>query len=93
MSEVAKHIRVRGRVQGVFFRAWTVQQAEALGVSGWVRNRRDGSVEIVAAGAEPAVHSLIERVRQGPPVAEVESLEVDDSPEEVPAGFSKRPTF
>lgn len=92
MSEVAKHIRVTGRVQGVFFRAWTVQQAEALGVNGWVRNRRDGSVEILAAGAEPAVHSLIERCRQGPPVAEVEKLEVEDSLEEVPAGFSKRPT-
>jgi len=81
-----------GRVQGVFFRAWTVEQALALGVSGWVRNRRDGSVEMEAHGEAEAVEALIERCRHGPPHAKVESVEVDASQGEPPAGFTTAPT-
>jgi len=75
-------------VQGVFFRNWTMQQARSLGVRGWVRNRQDGSVELVAYGEDEAVEALIAACRIGPPTAQVERIEVEpaegDGP---PAGF------
>jgi acylphosphatase len=83
---------IQGRVQGVFFRAWTVEQARELGVSGWVRNRRDGSVEFEAFGDEAAVEALIERCREGPPSARVERIELSEAEGETPEGFSTRPT-
>ena len=75
---IARHVRVVGRVQGVFFRGWTKEQADALGVAGWVRNCPDGSVEALLSGSAPAVADLIERMRRGPPGAVVASLEVSD---------------
>jgi acylphosphatase len=69
---------VTGRVQGVFFRAWTREQARELGVSGWVRNCADGSVEAHFEGDEEAVKALIERLHDGPPAARVETVEVDE---------------
>lgn len=63
-----------GRVQGVFFRAWTRDQARELGVNGWVRNCADGSVEAHLEGDEPAVEALIERMRNGPRAACVAEL-------------------
>ena len=92
MADVAKRIRVTGRVQGVFYRNWTVEQARSLGVAGWVRNRRDGRVEILAAGEEEAVEALIGLCREGPPAAMVESVEVENSAEEAPSPFTKLPT-
>jgi acylphosphatase len=66
MSDVIRHVRVRGRVQGVGFRAF-VEDAVALhGIEGWVRNRRDGSVEAVFAGAPDAVRAVVEACRRGP---------------------------
>ena len=62
MGEVARHVRVTGRVQGVFYRAWTREQAHALGVHGWVRNCPDGSVEAHAEGDEQAVEELVVRM-------------------------------
>ncbi|HEU0310369.1 MAG TPA: acylphosphatase [Sphingomicrobium sp.] len=73
---VGRRVRVTGRVQGVWFRAWTQQQANELGVSGWVRNAADGSVEAHLAGEEGAVAELIERLREGPPSAVVSRVEV-----------------
>ncbi|MGH6705936.1 MAG: acylphosphatase [Sphingomicrobium sp.] len=84
MARIAKSVRVTGFVQGVFFRAWTKEQAEALGVSGWVRNCHDGSVEALVAGEEAAVEAMIERMRRGPPGANVEQL--TEEPVEVSAG-------
>ena len=92
MADVAKRIRVKGRVQGVFYRNWTVEQARALDVAGWVRNRRDGSVEILAAGEGQAVEALIGLCREGPPAAMVESVEVEESPEKAAPPFTKLPT-
>ncbi len=83
---------VRGRVQGVWFRGWTVDQAEALGLDGWVRNRRDGDVEILVSGPDAAVGELIARCREGPPAAGVERVEVEETDETVPPGFAQRPT-
>jgi acylphosphatase len=68
---------VRGRVQGVFFRAATAQEARGLGLSGWVRNRTDGSVEIRAEGAHRNLEMLLAWAHQGPPAARVEDVEVE----------------
>jgi acylphosphatase len=92
MADVTRHLRIHGRVQGVFFRGWTVSEAERLGLRGWVRNRYDGSVELVASGAAAAVTELIERCRTGPPAARVDEVEVSDSDEAVADGFATRPT-
>ncbi|MES2119532.1 MAG: acylphosphatase [Pseudomonadota bacterium] len=82
---IARRVRVTGRVQGVFFRAWTRQQAQALGVAGWVRNCDDGSVEAHVEGEGAAVDRLVERLAQGPQHARVDDLQVDDArPECVP---------
>jgi len=90
---VTRHLAVRGRVQGVFYRGWTVDQATELGLAGWVRNRRDGSVEILAEGPEEAVAALIERCRHGPPAARVDHVEVEEADEPAPPGFTQRPTL
>jgi acylphosphatase len=76
-------VRIRGRVQGVFFRAEAEARAQALGVKGWIRNAGDGSVEAVFEGADEQVGSLLEWCRRGPAAAGVE--EVDVAREE-PAG-------
>ncbi len=62
---------VSGRVQGVWFRAWTTEKAQALGLDGWVRNRRDGSVEAVFSGDETAVDEMVVACGKGPPLARV----------------------
>ena len=82
-----RRARVHGRVQGVFFRAWTVDKARALGVRGWVRNRRDGSVELEAYGEAEAVETLIAACRAGPPAAAVERLEVEEAEGQGPPDF------
>ena len=58
MAEIGRRLRIFGAVQGVFYRAWTMQQAQMLGVTGWVRNRRDGSVEILASGTAATLEQL-----------------------------------
>jgi len=64
-------VRVTGRVQGVGFRAWTVREAQTLGLEGWVRNEPDGSVRAVIAGGEGAVAAMLEAFAHGPPGAAV----------------------
>ena len=66
---------VQGRVQGVGYRYFVLQEAEALGVSGFARNRPDGSVEVVAEGSDEALHDLEDRLRQGPAFAQVTCLD------------------
>lgn len=72
---VARHVRVSGRVQGVWFRAWTKEQATALAIGGWVRNCDDGSVEAHLEGEAAAVDQLVEKMRRGPPGARVDDLQ------------------
>lgn len=82
---VARRIVVTGRVQGVAFRDATRRRAGELGVAGWVRNRADGSVEVVAEGAATAVDALVAFCREGPRAARVEGAEVADAS---PAGLA-----
>ncbi|MEA3029435.1 MAG: acylphosphatase [Sphingomonadales bacterium] len=90
---VRRRLNIHGRVQGVWYRGWAVDQARALGLDGWVRNRRDGSVEMLIEGGEEAVAAMIERCHVGPPAARVERIEVADSDEAVPPGFVSRETL
>ncbi len=85
-------LHVTGRVQGVFFRDWTVGEATRLGLDGWVRNRRDGSVEILAAGPAAAIEALAALCHRGPPAAEVRGVAQADSAEAVLPGFRRAPT-
>jgi acylphosphatase len=80
MSDVIRHVLIKGTVQGVGFRYWTRRAATARGLQGWVRNRRDGTVEAVFAGAERAVADMIKLCRRGPDAAWVDS--VDEKPAE-----------
>jgi acylphosphatase len=90
MADAARRIRVTGRVQGVFFRDWAQQQARELGVSGWVRNCSDGSVEAHLEGEDSAVDQLVGRMRQGPPSARVEDVRVEEAEPEGFSGFQVR---
>ena len=79
MSHVARHVRVIGLVQGVFFRAWAAEQAGKLGVRGWIRNAHDGSVEAHLEGEKWPVQQLIDLLHQGPPSAQVEQVDIEDA--------------
>jgi acylphosphatase len=83
---------VEGRVQGVGYRWWAVREAVALGLEGWVRNRRDGKVELLVIGEKGAMQRLAELCHEGPPGARV--LRVDRSPakDDGSQGFHERPT-
>ncbi len=81
---------VSGRVQGVWYRAWTKQQAKSRGLSGWVRNLNDGTVEAVFSGTDEMVASMLEACNIGPPLARVERVDIE--PCDTPAdGFSNPP--
>ena len=71
------HFLIRGRVQGVCYRMFACDEAARLGLTGWVRNLRDGSVEVVAEGDEGALRELVTWCRQGPPAARVTDVEAD----------------
>ncbi|MCP1335226.1 acylphosphatase [Futiania mangrovi] len=90
----AIRIHVRGRVQGVGFRAFVERRAQMLGLSGWVRNRADGSVEAVAAGPQESLDDLVAACREGPRAARVSAVEVlaeADAPQT--RDFAVRPTL
>lgn len=90
---IARRIVVHGRVQGVGFRYATVEAARALGVDGWVRNRRDGTVEAWLQGPADAVERAIAWARRGPPAARVERVDIEETgPSPGLAGFSQAPT-
>lgn len=86
------HVIVRGMVQGVGFRMFVEREAKALGLDGWVRNRRDGTVEAVIAGEGAAVERLLEALKAGPPASDVEGLTVSPHEGPAPTGFEVRRT-
>ena len=92
MPIIARHLAIQGRVQGVFYRDWAIRTAQALGVTGWIRNRADGSVEALAIGAPDAVDSFIAHCRGGSPSARVDTLTVTKAEPEPLTGFERRPT-
>lgn len=93
-NTVTKNLRIYGRVQGVSYRYWTQTTALGLGLSGWVRNRSDSSVEAMVHGDEDTVQKLITACNDGPPMAEVEKINIADaSGDEWFDGFEIKPTL
>jgi len=88
----AVHVSISGRVQGVGFRAFVVDEAEALGLDGWVRNRRDGTVEAVFAGDEGDIQHILMELNAGPPAAAVADVRTGPYEGPMPRGFSTLPT-
>ncbi|WP_029007928.1 acylphosphatase [Azospirillum halopraeferens] len=88
----AVRVRIHGRVQGVWYRGWTVERATGLGLRGWVRNRADGTVEAVFAGSGDAVERMLVDCRAGPPAARVVHIAVEPAEDPGPGGFAQRPT-
>ena len=98
MSDVVRHVMIHGRVQGVGFRYWTTCEAIKLGLTGWVRNRRDGRVEAIIGGSSIVVDEAIREIGIGPAGSRVESLQAESlhlKPQEqnqLRYGFSILPT-
>ena len=78
MAKTTRHVIISGRVQGVWFRGWTKQQASSLGLTGWVRNRRDGTVEAIFQGDAADIDAMLNACWQGPPAASVVDIRVAD---------------
>lgn len=76
MDTVRAHVYIEGRVQGVFFRDWTVRQAHGPALTGWVRNLEDGRVEAVFEGSKGKVKEMVEKCKKGPPLSKVEHIDV-----------------
>lgn len=87
---IALRLTIHGRVQGVFYRNWTVHTARQLGLAGWVRNCPDGSVAAHLEGDEAIVLRMIELMRSGPPNARVDRIEEHECPPEQLASFDRR---
>lgn len=77
------HVSIRGRVQGVGYRAWTADEARRRGLEGWVRNRRDGSVEAVLSGAEDVIADMLAACRRGPSSARVDTVDASPASDEM----------
>lgn len=84
-------VRIEGRVQGVWYRGWTVEQAQGRGLAGWVRNCADGAVEAVFSGPARLVDEMIDACRNGPPAARVDRVDCTPAEPPVAAGFHQRP--
>jgi acylphosphatase len=89
----AVHVVITGRVQGVGFRASVVDEASALGLDGWVRNRRDGTVEAVFCGDEGEIQHILMELNAGPPAAAVTDVRTGPYEGPMPSGFSALPTI
>jgi acylphosphatase len=87
-NDDAAMVRITGRVQGVGFRAWTREEANQLGLTGWVRNEPDGSVLALLSGSPAGISQMLERFRHGPPAASVSGVERQPAASaEKPVGF------
>ena len=90
---VVFRLSIAGRVQGVGFRAFVVARAQAHGLRGWVRNRRNGSVEALLIGESDAVAAMIEECGRGPSLARVDRVEKLAASDDGSTGFTERPTI
>lgn len=89
---LALRLRIKGRVQGVGYRDWAIQEARALGLAGWVRNRVDGSVEALVTGTVADVEAFILRAGEGPRLAQVTVIEHETAEAPQGSGFRRLPT-
>lgn len=92
MADISVRVRIDGRVQAVWYRGWTVDEATARGLRGWVRNRTDGSVEALFTGPEEVVRDMIAACWKGPPAARVEDIEEHSARDDGAPGFRQLPT-
>ncbi|KAK7345525.1 hypothetical protein VNO77_16129 [Canavalia gladiata] len=92
-SSKTERVVIKGRVQGVWYRNWTIENATQLGLKGWVRNRKDGSVEAVFSGSVDAVQEMEQRCRRGPPDAAVTGIQVFPCDDDPGTGFHRKPTI
>ena len=92
-SNLSVRVQIYGKVQGVWFRAWTKREADARSLNGWVRNRSDGSVEALFSGEASVVRAMVASCRVGPPNARVERIEETPETEQPQPGFAQRPTW
>jgi acylphosphatase len=88
----AVSVRIEGRVQGVWFRGWTVEEAGRRGLRGWVRNRSDGTVEALLVGPKTAVAAMVAACHRGPPAARVTAVRKTPAQDDGSEGFRQRPT-
>jgi|TARA_R110002096_G_scaffold428927_1_gene641278 acylphosphatase len=91
-GQKALRLLIRGRVQGVFFRDWTVRHANDLQLDGWVRNRTDGTVEVLLVGLEDDVDKMAKLCEVGPPSAKVDEIETTTAMGITKKGFIQKPT-
>lgn len=92
-NESTVRLTISGRVQGVWFRVWLRDRALELGLCGWVRNSREGNVEALAVGSRNCVQRLIADCHEGPPLARVDRVVVDNTPVAAPTGFEIKPGY
>ncbi len=90
MTDKSVRVRIEGRVQGVWFRAWTREQAMVRGLDGWVCNQADGTVEAVFSGPQSLVDDMLNACHQGPTLARVDGVHVQGEPKPVDPGFVLR---
>jgi acylphosphatase len=86
-------LRIKGDVQGVGYRDWAIGEANARGLSGWVRNRSDGSVEMLIAGPNAKVEDMLKAATQGPPQAQVANIDIHNETELPEPGFVRKATL
>ena len=89
---IARHLTISGKVQGVFYRGWSVETALSLGLTGWVRNRMNGNVELLVQGLPELVERFIELAHYGPSAAQVTGISTDEVPVSFIHGFEQRAT-
>jgi acylphosphatase len=92
MARIAVRLRIEGRVQGVGYRWWAIEAAQSRGLDGWVRNRRDGSVEVLAIGTGEAIDAFAEACAVGPSGARVTNVARAPAEDDGSAGFQERMT-
>ena len=92
MERQAIRLTIRGRVQGVGYRAWAAYEAQRLGLDGWVRNRRDGTVELLAVGPEAKIERLVEACSSGPSAARVTAIDRHAGQDDGCTGFRQKAT-
>ena len=86
-------LRIKGLVQGIGFRDWAMDEAKARSLSGWVRNRSDGSVEMLVAGPHKTIEDMLAALTKGPPMAQVTNIDIHNETEPPPPGFARKPTL